>query len=429
MDDGYLRKVFPAGTEIFRSGDVGNCAYVIDEGEVEIGIPLNGHQTIHNRLGPGELFGEMALIDDHKRIGSARAVSDTVMRVITSNQILDRLHHSDEVIAFILRITLMRYRHLLQQMRRAEESAAEESAAEESAALGDPAKDHPGTDHLAMPDSRDAVAKLELENELREGLDKGELRLHYQPLVALSDRRLVGFEALLRWENPRSGLMPPGTFIPLAEETGLIVPICRWVLAAAAGFLARFQKASGRSAWGRAAPGEGRLAVAVNVTKHQIDDSETMQVLDRIAGEYGIAPEQLKLELTEGVLMNDYARTRGWISELKRRGIKISIDDFGTGYSSLGYLHQFDVDEIKIDRSFVIEMLTERRSMEIVRAVIGLARGLGLNTVAEGIENQEQAAVLRAAGCDYGQGYYFARPLAEAEILARLQAGTLGFGP
>jgi EAL domain-containing protein (putative c-di-GMP-specific phosphodiesterase class I) len=218
--------------------------------------------------------------------------------------------------------------------------------------------------------------------------------------------------------------MPPGAFIPLAEETGLIVPICRWVLGAAAGFLARFQEASGRPA-----RDEGRLVVAVNVTKHQIDDSETMQILDRIASEHGIAPEQMKLELTEGVLMNDYARTRGWISDLKRRRIKISIDDFGTGYSSLGYLHQFEVDEIKIDRSFVIEMLTEPRSMEIVRAIIGLARGLGLTTVAEGIENQEQATLLRAAGCDCGQGYYFAKPLAEAEILARLQAGAFGFGP
>ncbi len=407
MDDGYLRKVFPAGTEIFRSGDVGNCAYIIDEGEVEIGIPLNAHQTIHNRLGPGELFGEMALIDDHQRIGSARAVSDTVMRVITANQILDRLHHSDKVIAFILRITLMRYRHLLQQMRDGEETVGH----------ADSAADHP-----AMPDPRDAVAKLELENELREGLDKGELRLHYQPLVALSDRRLVGFEALMRWENPRSGLMPPGAFIPLAEETGLIIPISRWALGEAAGFLARFQ-----AAWGKASPGERPLAVSVNVTKHQIDDSETMQILDRITGEEGIAPEQLKLELTEGVLMNDSARTRGWISEIKRRGIKISIDDFGTGYSSLGYLHQFEVDEIKIDRSFVVEMLTDRRSMDIVHAVIGLARGLRLNTVAEGIESQEQAAVLRAAGCDYGQGYHFAKPLAEAELLARLQAGTLAF--
>ena len=424
MDDGYLRKVFPAGTEIFRSGDVGNCAYIIDEGEVEIGIPLNDHQTIHNRLGPGEMFGEMALIDDHKRIGSARAVSDTVMRVITANQILDRLHHADQVIAFILRIPLMRYRDLLQQMRCAEESVGPAGPAKDCLATDQGATDRVVTDHLAMPDSRDAVAKLELENELREGLDKGELRLHFQPLVALSDQRLVGFEALMRWENPRSGLMPPGTFIPLAEETGLIVPMCRWALAAAAGFLARFQDASGRSA-----PGGGRLAMAVNVTKHQIDDGETMEVLDRITGEHGIAPEQLKLELTEDVLMTDYARTRGWISDLKRRGIRISIDDFGTGYSSLGYLHHFDVDEIKIDRSFVIEMLTEPRSMDIVRAVIGLARGLGLKTVAEGIESQEQAAVLRAAGCDVGQGYYIAKPLAEAEIMARLQAGTLGFRP
>ena len=407
MSDSYLRKSFPAGTEIFHSGDLGNCAYIIDEGEIEIGIPLGAHRTVYNRLGPGELFGEMALIDDHKRIGTARALTDTAVRVVTSGQILDRLRHSDDVVAFILRITLMRYRHLLQQVRRAEDASTRANLA---------------NDEPAKPDCREAVAKLELENELREGLHNGELRLHFQPLVALSDARLAGFEAFLRWESPRHGLMSPGAFIPLAEETGLILPIYRWALAAAVGFLARFQKASTGS------PLDGsRLAMSINVTKHQIDDGEIMQMLDRIAAEYGIAPEQVKLEFTEDALMNDYARTRGWISDLKQRRIGLSIDDFGTGNSSFGYLHQFDVDELKIDRSFVIEMLTEPRSMQIIRAIIGLARGLGLKTVAKGIEKPEQAMLLREAGCDYGQGHYFARPLAEAEILDRLRADTLIF--
>jgi CRP-like cAMP-binding protein len=201
MSDSYLRKCFPAGTEIFHSGDLANCAYIIDEGEIEIGIPLSAHQIVYNRLGPGELFGEMALIDDHKRIGSARALTDTVMRVVTSGQILDRLRHSDDVIAFILRITLMRYRHLLQQVRRAEGFSTQVN-----------------NDELAKPDSREAVAKLELENELREGLHNRELRLHFQPLVALSDARLARFEALLHWENPRHGLMPPWAFIPLPRK-------------------------------------------------------------------------------------------------------------------------------------------------------------------------------------------------------------------
>ena len=145
MSDSYLRKSFPAGTEIFHSGDLGNCAYIIDEGEIEIGIPLTAHQTVYNRLGPGELFGEMALIDDHRRIGTARALTDTVVRVVTSGQILDRLQHSDDVIAFILRNTLMRYRDLLHQMRRAEDPSTRAKLPNEE---------------LAKPDSREAVAKL-----------------------------------------------------------------------------------------------------------------------------------------------------------------------------------------------------------------------------------------------------------------------------
>ena len=409
MTDSYLRKFFPAGTEIFRNGDLGDCAYVIDEGEVEIAIPLGGQRVSCNKLGPGQLFGEMALIDGSRRMGSARALTDTLTRVITANQILDRLHGSADIVAFVLRIILMRYRHLLHQVQKDELGAG--------TAAADLAQEE-----LLLPDSKRVVAKLELENELREALEYDQFELYFQPLVTLAEARLAGFEALIRWHSPRLGLVAPAVFIPLAEETGLITPICRWALTSATRNLATFQEAA-KTRRLNSAP----LTVSVNVTKHQIDDTETMAVIDRIPEDSGVDPGQLKLELTESVLMNDYARARDWIAELKRRRIKLSIDDFGTGYSSLGYLHQFGVDELKIDRSFVDGMLTETRSMEIVRAVIGLAQGLGLGTVAEGIEQEAQARQLEAAGCELGQGYFFGRPAAAEDVLRRFREDGFAF--
>jgi EAL domain-containing protein (putative c-di-GMP-specific phosphodiesterase class I) len=406
----YLRKYFPAGTEIFRNGDLGDCAYVIDEGEVEIAIPLGGQRVSCNKLGPGQLFGEMALIDGSRRMGSARALTDTLTRVITASQILDRLHGSDDIVVFVLRITLMRYRHLLHQVQKDELGAG--------TAAADLAQEE-----LLLPDSKRVVAKLELENELREALEKDQFELYFQPLIRLSQGSLAGFEALIRWHSPRLGFVAPAVFIPLAEETGLITPICRWALTSATRNLAKFQEAAAKR-WRR---DNTPLTVSVNVTKHQIDDAETMTLIDRIPEDSGVDQGQLKLELTESVLMNDYARARDWIAELKQRRVKLSIDDFGTGYSSLGYLHQFGVDELKIDRSFVDGMLTETRSMEIVRAIIGLAQGLGLGTVAEGIEQEDQARQLEAAGCELGQGYLFGRPAAAEDVLRRFREGGFTF--
>ncbi len=404
-----LRQSFPAGTEIFHSGDLGDCAYLIDEGEVEITIPVGAAGQVVNRLGPGELFGEMALIDGSRRSGAARAVSDTVTRVFTSGQLQARLRGGDEIIAFILRITLLRYRQTLDHVRRSDDPTV---AAEFASGP-------------VMPlDARLAVMKLDLENELRLALDGGELRLFYQPVVDLRDGRLHGFEALIRWENPRRGLMPPGEFIPLAEETGLVVPMCRWALLEAASALGRFHQA----ARGAALPLGRRLAMSVNITKHQLDDPETLEILDAIAAGGVIDPGELKLEFTETVLMNDHARAQRWIAMLRERRFRVSIDDFGTGYSSLGYLNQFTVDEVKIDQSFVAVMMEDARSLQIVRAIVGLARALGLTTVAEGVETGEQAAFLRQIGCDLGQGYRYARALPEAEALGRLQAGDLDFG-
>ena len=399
MDEGLLTRSFSAGTEIFRYGDMGDCAYIIDQGEVEILIPLSSERSATSKLGPGQLFGEMALIDGSRRLGTARASTDTVVRIITSSQILNRLRQSDEIVAFILKITLARYRNLLNQVRGGEAGGR---SADESVSGAE----------LSNPDALRAVAKLEREDQLREALGRGEFLLVYQPLVSFAaGERIRGFEALMRWRSPRHGLVPPKDFIPLAEETGLIVPMCRWAISSAAGSLARFQRQVGARA---------TLMVSVNITKHQIDDEETFTVIDRAIGAGEFAPEQLKLELTESVLMDDYARTLAWISSLKDRGLRISIDDFGTGYSSLGYLHRFRVDELKIDQSFVASMLEQPRSMEIVRAIVGLARGLGLQTVAEGVETPEQAARLKEIGCDYGQGYLYSRPVEEAAALSLL---------
>ncbi|HKF59855.1 MAG TPA: EAL domain-containing protein, partial [Dongiaceae bacterium] len=269
MTHSYLRKYFPAGTEIFRNGDLGDCAYVIDEGEVEIAIPLGGKRVSCNKLGPGQLFGEMALINGSRRMGSARALTDTLTRVITANQILDRLHGSADIVAFVLRITLMRYRHLLHQVQKDELGAG--------TAAADLAQEE-----LLLPDSKRVVAKLELENELREALEDGQFELYFQPLIRLAEGGLAGFEALIRWHSPRLGFVAPAVFIPLAEETGLITPICRWALTSATRTLAKFQEAA-RNGRDNGAP----LSVSVNVTKHQIDDSETMVVIDRIPEDCG----------------------------------------------------------------------------------------------------------------------------------------------
>jgi diguanylate cyclase (GGDEF)-like protein/PAS domain S-box-containing protein len=255
-----------------------------------------------------------------------------------------------------------------------------------------------------------AMERLELQEDLRRALERGELRVAYQPVVSLATERICGAEALVRWQHPRRGLVSPCDFIPLAEETGLIIAIGEWVL----------REACRQARWWQTeCPGASDFTMNVNLSGKQIQRGGLAEVVARILQQTGLHPSSLTLEITESVAMEDAESTLANLRELKQLGVQIAMDDFGTGYSSLSYLKRFPVDQVKIDRSFIDGLGHDPDDTAIVRAVVALARALSLQVTAEGIEKQDQVSFLRNLGCERGQGYLFARP-APAEVLSQL---------
>ncbi|WP_029457287.1 sensor domain-containing protein [Solidesulfovibrio alcoholivorans] len=243
---------------------------------------------------------------------------------------------------------------------------------------------------------------ISLEADLRQALTAGELLLHYQPIVDVQHGGIEGFEALVRWDHPTRGLVPPVQFIPLAEETGLILPLGRFVIAEACRQLRD---------WQRDYPFARGLSVSVNVSCRQFVKDGLVEHVAQVLAETGLPPDCLKLEITESVLMHDARHTAKELSRLKALGVKIAIDDFGTGYSSLSYLRQLPIDHLKIDRSFISGADCDGESQEIVKSIISLARSLGLTVIAEGVEREDQLDRLRQCACDKAQGFMFSRPL------------------
>jgi diguanylate cyclase (GGDEF)-like protein/PAS domain S-box-containing protein len=261
--------------------------------------------------------------------------------------------------------------------------------------------------------NRRAQERLQLENSLRHAMERGELALHYQPRVDATTGRVRGVEALLRWRHPELGLVSPRRFIPIAEECGLILPIGAWVIDEACRQVAL---------WNLGSPGagEGRLTVSINVSALQLRDAHLKAALGASLARHRVRAGDVELELTESILMESAGATLRELQALKSLGVQLSIDDFGTGYSSLTYLSRFPIDKLKIDRSFVHDMLDDPADLAIIMAIIGLGKSLGLEVVAEGVESAEQAAKLREAACDELQGYFFGRPMAAAEMGAWL---------
>ncbi|MFC6746975.1 putative bifunctional diguanylate cyclase/phosphodiesterase [Methylobacterium persicinum] len=245
-------------------------------------------------------------------------------------------------------------------------------------------------------------ARRRLELDIRQALARREFLLHYQPQLNLENQRLTGCEALLRWKHPERGTVPPSEFIPLAEEVGLIVPIGEWVI---------------RQACRDAASWPAGITVAVNVSPAQFKSDRLVETIVSALAMSGLAADRLEIEITEGVLLQNNERTLETLHRLRALGVRVSMDDFGTGYSSLSYLRSFPFDKIKIDRSFVNDLSSKTDGDAIIRAIAGLGRSLGMTTVAEGVETEEQMRRIRAEGCTDVQGYLISRPVPVEQLL------------
>jgi diguanylate cyclase (GGDEF)-like protein len=253
-----------------------------------------------------------------------------------------------------------------------------------------------------------AIKRLQVEAELRRALERDEMRLVYQPVIEVDSGRIVAVEALLRWEHPERGMVPPLDFIPVAEESGLIVQLGEWVLREAMRKAAHWRRL--------AAPGDNPIVVSVNLSARQMAERDLVYTVARVLEDTNVDPRQMALEITETVLVEDTAAAAQTLNALEELGVKLVLDDFGTGYSSLGYVKRFPLSFLKIDRSFVAELGGNGRDAAIVSAIAEMARALGARVVAEGVETEDQLARTRKLGCELAQGYLFARPLPADEI-------------
>ena len=256
-----------------------------------------------------------------------------------------------------------------------------------------------------------AVARHKLENNLRHALDRQEFQVYYQPIISLDNKKIVGFEALLRWQHPEQGLISPAKFLPIAEEIGLIVPIGEWILHSACQQMALWQTQISTAS---------QLKISVNLSAKQLQDPNFLGAVKRVLTQTGLEGKSLQLELTESMLMENLKALTTLLWQLKEEGIELSIDDFGTGYSSLSYLHRLPIDNLKIDRSFIKSIGKEKDGRNIVATIINLAHQMEMTTIAEGIESPKQLDRLQFLGCEKVQGYLFSRPVPSDQATALL---------
>jgi EAL domain-containing protein (putative c-di-GMP-specific phosphodiesterase class I) len=398
MAEMVTTKRFTAGEEIFRIGDGARNAYIIESGKVEVSVPGNGETIVIAELGKGEIIGEMSMIDDAPRSATVTAIEDVEVIVIRRSQFQKPLSATDPLMNLLLRVVLSRFRDSQRQFSKK--------------------SGRPGEVDPALKEIRDlALRRIKVEQDMRQGLEASEFEMHYQPIVALESGQIAGFEALIRWRKRDGEFIMPMEFIPLAEETGLIMDLGHRAMELATSdqlVFARHFKA--------AFPDLPPTFMSVNVSGLQLSELSEIDRLARVIEQSGVDPAFIKLEITETLLVDDPDHAAQALRKIKQLGVSLAIDDFGTGYSSLSYLHQFPLDTLKIDRAFVNNMDKSEVSKRIVGSIAQLAHSLEMDIVAEGIEEKAQMDALRELGCQYGQGYYMAKPVSAAETIELIES-------
>lgn len=393
MDDALPRQIFPAGAQIFTEGESANFAYVIEAGNVEMLASRGGRKVLLARFGQGDLLGETALVGDSHRTATAIAVQETQVVVLDKASVREHVANADETVQLLLRLTLERLRSL-------EQLVLSQSAG--------------GLDAKGRSDR--STKNLELARDLQGAIEGEALRLHYQPIVLLSNGSVAGFEALVRWNHPVHGNVVPSSFIKLAEETGMIVPMGRWMLRTALEAYKRFQAVAAERE-----QLDGPLYISVNISSRQLLSEGEVDDLTGIVRESGVAPEHVMFEITETLMVEEPDKVADAMRRLRKTGIRIAADDFGTGYANLSFLNRFPLDVLKIDRTFITNMASDGRSRKIVNTIVNLAQELGMSIIAEGIEAPEEIEVLRELGCGYGQGFLLSPPIPDNDAVPLLK--------
>jgi EAL domain-containing protein (putative c-di-GMP-specific phosphodiesterase class I) len=386
-------KTFDVGSTILKQGDEGHAAYIIEKGTVEILIEKDNGliQNIGTR-GAGSIIGEMALVDNKPRTATIKVIEECTLLEITRDDFENRLDSTDPVVRMIMQVILARYRDM---MTRAHILSAPNNAMT------------PENLEKGLVSETNAVVGLKLINELKQALTNNDLELHYQPIIDIQANKIVGFEALVRWNHPEKGVIYPDVFIGAAEDSGLITELSRWAVGESCAFLSHIQDKHTELK---------NLFMSVNFSAKDFFIPDFRAYILAALQKNSLTPDQFHIEITERLLMDQPSEAQKILEDCRNAGLCISIDDFGTGYSSLSYLHYFPIDILKIDRSFITDMNHNKSSHSLVSSIISLGHNLGMSIIAEGIEEKEQAAALKALGCDKIQGYYFSRPLPEKEI-------------